>query len=1150
MPEATIFINGKEITAEAGSNLLEVALQNGIEIPHLCYDPRLKPFGACRLCFVEAGGPRGPVPACATAVVEGMRVETDSEPLRDLKKTALELLLSEHCGDCIAPCQLACPAHIDIQGYIAYLDRGEYKQAADLIKEKMPLPSICGRVCPRFCEEQCRRVLVDEPVNICDLKRFAGDFDLRAVNSYQPSAAADTGKEVAVVGGGPAGLTAAYFLALAGHRVTLYDRGPKLGGMLRYGIPEYRLPKALLDKEIQLIADLCREVHLGVELGKDFTLEELKERYDAVFVGIGCQSAQGMGLEKEELPGILKGIDFLRQVEEGSPPELGRRVAVVGGGNTAMDAARTALRLGVEEVYLLYRRSRHEMPANPVEIEEAEEEGVCFYYLTNPVSVLGEDCVTGVECVRMELGDPDAGGRRRPIVIEGSSFKLELDNVIMAIGQSLDLDQACACSLDPSGKRLAACEDTGCTPVDGVFAAGDAVTGPATVVEAVGAARKAALAIDLYLKGADLFTGITPYTCSMGALSDLDPALFAQREKLPRSAGRHLPPAVRKLDFREYNLGLNETEAMLESKRCLACGCQDVFECKLKDYATAYLVDTKLLGVEKPRYPISDDHPLIRRDPNKCILCANCVRICQEVQEANALCLVNRGYETVVKPYLGLPLSETSCESCGQCVSACPTGALSAKGPFEKPGPWQDDRVVRSVCLQCGIGCAIDWHVTANKISRVTSPLRQEINDGNLCVKGVFEYSAGQCPARLHSPLVREGRALKECGWEEALTKAAAGLKQVKERFGAGSLAVLLSPLLSCEEIHLAVQLAKQGLGSVQIESLDPAAGGAVLLDSRPPSYRSVSESDLVVIVEADLPEDYPILAQKVRKGLDRGACLAVIAGRSTRLDRRAGQVVPINPGMIREVLQGFLAFLAGSDGAESFAAADRQEALRKLPQALRANLSGLAGIAADFRKAKNPVFIVDGQGLGAFELNLLKEALRLAGKEKQGAVLPLFRGGNARGFLELGVGAGPAYKDNDVHSAERAIPRIMAGVKSDKIKGLLVIGDGFKAEADLGGKDLFVVALTSRRSEGLESAANIVLPAAAFAETGGTAINCEGRLQMLKPALFPPAGKYNWMIIRDLAAALGVPLKVETLEDITGEIIKSLEPNRIIWEA
>ncbi|HOP68949.1 MAG: FAD-dependent oxidoreductase [Dethiobacteria bacterium] len=1140
MPKVGITINGKEVLAEEGSNLLEVALANGIEVPHLCYDPRIKPFGSCRMCFVDIGGPRGPVPACATTVTEGMQVVTDNEALTALRKVALELLMSEHCGDCIAPCQLACPAHIDIQGFIAFIDRGEYEKAAELIKEKMPLPSICGRVCPRFCEQECRRNMVDDPVNICDLKRFAGDFHLEAISSYVPQKKPDTGKEVAVVGGGPAGLTAAYYLALEGHRVTLFDRGPKLGGMLRYGIPEYRLPKALLDREVDLIAGLCKEVRLGQILGRDFTLEDLRKSYDAVFLGLGCQSAQGMGLEREDMPGVFRGIEFLRSVIEGNPPKLGSRVAVVGGGNTAMDAARTALRLGAEEVYVIYRRSRNEMPANPIEIQEAEEEGVQFKFLTNPVSILGEECVTGIECVRMELGEPDASGRRRPIVIKGSEFRLELDNVIMAIGQGLDLENAQCCSLQLERKNLAACRETGCTPMEGVFAAGDAVTGPATVVEAVGAARKVARAMDLYLRGQEVVPEREPFNCSMGSLEELDPKDFADREKMERIPVRHIEPEIRKKDFREYNLGLTEEEARKESKRCLSCGCQEVFHCTLRRYAEELEISTERLGVERKRYPISKDHPYIQHDPNKCILCANCVRICQEVQGVNALCLVNRGYNTVVKPVLELPLAESGCESCGQCVSACPTGALTAKSPFEKPGPWRDDRVVRTTCVQCGIGCILDLHLVADRVNRVTSPLRQGINDGNLCVKGAFECRFGQEPGRLHRPLVKRGGALQEAGWEEAVGAAAEGLKKVREAHGAESLAVLVSPQLSNEEGYLAQKLARQVLGTLNIDSTEPPFGGGVRPAGRFVSYEEVGTADFVMIVDANLPRDYPVAAHKVRQALDRGARVAVLGREATRLDRDAHVVVSINPGKTGEALKGLLAYLRRPGQETSLGEEELNRILVQLPEMLRDNPAGLAEMAELFLAAERPVIIVNGHVLGAAELALLEEAVRLADKGEQGGILPLYRGGNSRGLLEMGVDA-LLLPGGRAHVARgRSRDEILEGLARGEIRGLLLLGDGEELELPDGGEEAFTVVLASFWRPELEKA-DVVLPAATFAETAGTVINCEGRLLELNPAFAPPAGKENYAIIKDLAAALGKPLKAESPQEIRAEMREAL---------
>ena len=391
MSMISFILDGKRLEVEAGQTVLEAAQQYGVNIPTLCHDPRLKPTAACRLCLIEIEKARTPMPACNTLVTKDMVVKTTSEAILESRKMALELLLSDHYGDCISPCQIACPAGIDIQGQLAFIANGQYLEALKLIKESNPLPLVCGRVCPRFCEEKCRRNLIDGPVAINMTKRFVADMDLYADGPFTAEVKPASGYRVAVVGGGPAGLTEAYYLALEGHSVGLFESSPAMGGMLRYGIPEYRLPKAVLDKEIASITRLCRDIKTSYVLGKDFTVEGLKKLgYQAVFLALGAQNDQKMQIPGEDLSGVFSGIGFLRDVIDGKKIELGSKVVVVGGGNTAIDAARTVLRLGVQEVTMVYRRYRQEMPANAEEVEGAEEEGVKFQFLTNHIKLNGD----------------------------------------------------------------------------------------------------------------------------------------------------------------------------------------------------------------------------------------------------------------------------------------------------------------------------------------------------------------------------------------------------------------------------------------------------------------------------------------------------------------------------------------------------------------------------------------------------------------------------------------------------------------------------------------------------------------------------------------------------------------------------------------
>ena len=386
-----VTINGITIEAAENTTILQIASDNGIEIPTLCHDERVKVYGACGLCIVEIEGMGRLMRACSTIASDGMVINTESERVIKARKIALELLMSDHVGDCVAPCSLNCPAGTDCQGYVKQIALGNDKEAVRIIKDKLPLPSSIGRICPHPCEKECRRANVEEPISIAFLKAFAADNDLASGEPYMPECAPSTGRTVGIIGGGPAGLSAAYRLAVGGHKVTIYDAMPKMGGMLRYGIPEYRLPKAVLDSEIKLFEELGIEMVNNVKIGENMSFDKIREAHDAVLIAIGAWSSSSVRCSGEELEGVFGGIDFLREVNLGNKPNIGRNVAVVGGGNTAMDACRTAVRLGAENVYVIYRRTRAEMPAEDVEIKEAIEEGVTFKFLTNPDEIIGEN---------------------------------------------------------------------------------------------------------------------------------------------------------------------------------------------------------------------------------------------------------------------------------------------------------------------------------------------------------------------------------------------------------------------------------------------------------------------------------------------------------------------------------------------------------------------------------------------------------------------------------------------------------------------------------------------------------------------------------------------------------------------------------------
>ncbi|HWQ61461.1 MAG TPA: NADPH-dependent glutamate synthase [Negativicutes bacterium] len=424
---------------------------------------------------------------------------------------------ANRCLQCkTAPCRQGCPVEVNIPQFIKSIKEGDFDAAIDEIKSKNNLPAVCGRVCPQ--EDQCEKFCVmgkkGEPVGIGRLERFAADYAMAKGREDKAAAPAETLGKVAVVGAGPAGLTTAGDLARMGYKVTVFEALHAAGGVLMYGIPEFRLPKAIVQREIAALRKLGVEIKVNAVIGKTFTIDELlgEEGYDAVFIGTGAGLPHFMDIPGENLNGVYSANEFLTRVnlmkaykypQTGTPVRVGRQVAVVGGGNVAMDSARTALRLGAEKVYIVYRRSMNELPARHEEMEHAIEEGVDFRLLTAPVQVLGDEkgWVKGIECIKMELGEPDASGRRSPVPVEGSNFVLDVDTVVMAIGQGPNpLVQNTTPGLAVNKRGNIVADEAGATSKDAVFAGGDIVTGAATVILAMGAGKKAAAKIHEYVQ--------------------------------------------------------------------------------------------------------------------------------------------------------------------------------------------------------------------------------------------------------------------------------------------------------------------------------------------------------------------------------------------------------------------------------------------------------------------------------------------------------------------------------------------------------------------------------------------------------------------------------------------------------------------------
>lgn len=1153
-------IDGKRIIADNRQTILEVARQNGIDsIPTLCHDGQLEPFAACFLCVVKVKGARTLLPACSTKVAGGMIVETDTADVRRSRKAALELMLSNHYADCIGPCQLACPAGVDIQGYIALAALGKYRDAIQLIKETNPLPAVCGRVCTRPCEVRgCRRNILDEAVGIDYIKRYIADLDLGDENPWRPEIPEPNGKKVAVVGAGPAGLSCAYYLAQRGYAVEMFESLPEAGGMLRYGIPEYRLPKEVLDLEVNQILDLGVTLKTNVALGKDFTVNGLKEQgYDAIFLGIGAWDSSKMRVPEEEAEGVLPGIDFLKNFGLHKKIDIHGRVLVVGGGNTAIDCARTSLRLGASEVILLYRRTRKEMPANDMEIVEAEHEGVKIELLVAPSRVIVDrGRVTALQCIRMELGEPDASGRRSPKPIRGSEFVMDCDFVIAAIGQGTRLKELTEGRIPnflPFGETLNLTrwqtiqvnDRTFETSVDGVFSGGDVVTGAATAIEAIAAGRKAAHAIDAYVRTGKAQPEPFEFVSRRDAYrqvtkEDLPPGVTYGRRSMPS-----LPPEERRKTFAEVEQGYTVEDLKQESFRCLECGCVALFDCSLRNYATEYQVDiTSFLG-EAKEWKIDRTHPLITLDPNKCILCGRCVRICSDVVGVAAYGFINRGFQTVVRPSLGGSLLDTDCVSCGLCIGTCPTGAIVEEIPLAKPGPWKTESVP-TVCHYCGVGCGIAYDVFGKSLVKTSRNEAAQVTFTNHCRKGRFGADYIQAADRLRTGKIRAGRELQEADLDDAIGYAAMRLKELSRRYSGKEIAVFVSPRMTNEEIYLAQKFARVALKTHQVTSLanivNRELGCPDIVSTA--SYADVVDAQAVVVVNSNLDEEHFVVGLLAKRAI-----------------RKGGKMIFIGPARSRAALLAEV-LLECEDGRQP-------EVVRALAGEIPAEAAGVD--PADLAEARE---ILSSSILKTLVYNKDYRGARIAGDERVFAaaagelgcaLLALREKSNAQGLLDMGAdptwlpGYVPAGDDQGIEAFEKewcVVLREMAGgdgaeladlLRQKKVKVAVILGedpfgneaypkdllDGLLATEFLIVGDLFAT-LTS-------AMANVVLPLSSAAETSGTMTNLERRVQRLKRAIPPVAGLETWEILCRLASQMGYRFKMKYagVDEVTAEILR-----------
>jgi len=1160
MEEITVKINGKEVRAASGKTILEVARENELgDIPTLCYCPELEPYGSCFLCVVQVKGRPNLVPSCATRIATGMEVETRNERILASRKTALELLLSNHYADCIPPCREGCPAGVDTQGYIALSSMGHYRKAVDLIRQVNPLPGICSRICVRKCELACRRGDVDKPVSINAVKRFVTD----APGIYDGKVSCDrpTGKSVGIIGAGPAGLTAGWFLARKGHKTIIYEAQAHSGGMLRYGIPAYRLPDQTLDAEVEYICRTGVEIKYGIIVGKDVTLEKLTKKHDAIFIGTGAWAGKSMRVEGEfDTEGIVMGTEFLLEKSE-NPEPISGTVVVVGGGNTAMDVARTAWRLGAEKVIILYRRTKAQMPADRMEIEDCIEEGIEIMELAAPVGIVAEKGkLKALRCIRMKLGELDKSGRCRPVPLEGSEFELPCHMAVSAIGQAAVLDGLTKVNgkelevtkwntlvVDPRSMK---------TNIEGIFAGGDAADdGPTVVIDAIMDGRIAAEAIHAHLS--DKKISSKPFAVKKEFWSKPAQTELGDIKESPRHEVQMLDVKSRGGNFAEVATGFEYEDNVHECQRCLSCGCVRFEDCDLRLYAEQYGVDMEKFKGYVRKHKVDDRHPYIVYDPNKCVLCARCIRTCAKVLPISALGLVERGFKTEMRPAMNDPLVETSCVSCGNCVDSCPTGALTVKHPFPgRAALYTDD--IRTNCGFCSLGCSITVKKFGNNryyIGPCGVPAKY------LCRYGRFGHELFIKQNRITAPEIRSGSQRRKVEMRQAQELIVSGMRKVADKYGPDKVGIFISPELTNEQQYLAGRIARDGLGTNNVASLSILGTGkeAGVLDeafgyTASTADRScIKDADLIICNNTSMESDHLPLAVEVIQAVKAGAKLIVTNSTLSTTDQLLSSVA-MDPMRARAAIlwNGIIQILLD----EGYF---KPNIVKKIPGAKQfllnrdfqiEQVSSLSGVDAEnirkaaevLRDARKIVFIhspdrQQDQASGDMEtLANFVVLLRAAGLE---ANLLLPRTISNSAGLEI-MGADPAFGPgrvaNDGKSAgagSRAELRKL--LDEGEIKAALVIGEDPMAWGQTGRwfRNIEFLAAMDWTSTETTQYADVVLPGSTYLETCGTRCNFEGKVIEFCRAVEPPAGVSGKQILR----ALSVEFGIETARDTSREI-------------
>jgi formate dehydrogenase major subunit len=1165
-----IILNGNHLKANKGDYILDVAKQNNIKIPTLCNDPRLEPFSSCFVCVVEVEGMNGLQTACSTKVMEGMKIITDNEKVVKSRKSALDLIMSNHYADCVAPCTETCPAGVDVQGYISLIEKGLYKEAVALIKETNPLPAICGRVCVRPCEDACRRNYLDEgaPVGIDYMKRFAADWDLNSDNHYKPEIAKSTAKKIAIIGAGPSGLSAAYFLQQKGHQCDIFEAAEHPGGWLRYGIPAYRLPNELLDHEISTVTELGANIYCNKKLGDNLKYEELKKDYDAVILTIGSQKGTLVGAKGEDAENVFSGIDFLRNMEQtGKPADFkGKKVVVVGGGNTAMDCCRTAIRCGSDDVKVVYRRTEKEMPANPIEIHESKLEGVEYLFLNNPIEIIKDENgkLKAVKLIKMELGEPDASGRRRPVPIEGSEYEIEADYLLAAIGQKTDADfiDDINSNIEDGKLELNRWNDIDANPktlqtgVKSIFAAGDGVTGPATIIEAINQAQIASLSAHQFVMGEVLKPKREVFVSKKDNFKKLEKEDFAGKFQNQKREEMPVLDAQDRFNFNEVELGYqNESIVKNEANRCMECGCGEFFDCDLQIYADEYQADQKRFAGEFNEYNVDFRHDYIEIDNNKCILCSKCIRACDEIVGATALGLINRGFDTFVAPSMGKSLMETNCESCGICIDICPTGAISENFLF-KPGPVKVEKL-KAIDNYGSEGVSMNLLSHKNKFVMEVEGAEGYINKyKTIGRRPKFGYKYLNDKSRITKPLLKKNGKFEQISFTEAFNI----IKDKIENSEAEANAFFAGARLTNEELFQIQKFARQIVKTDLISNfhyLDRVEGYRSNDLANTP-FEQIEKANKIYLIGAELIEDNDyvgFLVNNARKKKNAQVNYISTKENSKMLHKVDSQlkikdyfsfVRAVNHYFISANIQNQLFIDDNTKGFEAYKKAILKNDFESLCEKAGVSTDFVKNWANGFNRESNAIIIFSEKYISGNTSRELYNLALISGKlgKTASGLIPLKTKNNSQGLFDMGVF--PCLLPGGERIKDIKSNIISEKLENNSLENIFVFGEdpiGCAIDKSIVNKWFdnakFVLVQDYFLTETAEQA-DLILPANFPIENSGSFTNTQKVLQQFDKQKDCEIEFNNLEQINELATIFGFDFNSETSE-VFEEILKNL---------